>query len=242
MCIQYLDPLIPLTSPNQSIISRISWKTLASSSRQSTVNIFVVMPPDSNNPTLTSSSPLSLDPPSKVVSSISQLTQWLWLAVLAICKWDWRVSRKAWNGTTPHHAPPEPDVTSSLFYPPLPFIHTLIKSGDAPSLRAPFLPLVLFLTSVVFCLPVFVCRDKSFNPTVSSFPELLSTPYYLLFLSAAPHVFYLSLTWFFLSSPPLILPRLELHHHSLSLALCLTAENTCWGYSLLFNRQYRGWQ
>lgn len=170
MCIQFLDPLIPLISPNQSIISRISWKTLASSSRQSTVSTIAVMPPDSNNPTLTSSSPLSLDPPSKVVSSISQLTQWLWLAVLAICKWDWRVSRKAWNGTTPHHR----SQMSCIFYPPLPFIHTLIKSGDTPSLRAPFLPLIPFLISVVSCLPVLVHLAKSLNPTASSLPELLS--------------------------------------------------------------------
>lgn len=114
MCIQFLDPLIPLTSLNQSIISRFNWKTVASSSRLSTVSIIVVMPPDSNNPTLTSSSPLSLDTPSKDVSSISQLTQWLWLAVLAISKWNWGASRKSWNSTTPHHAPPEPDVMSTL--------------------------------------------------------------------------------------------------------------------------------
>lgn len=89
-CIQFLDPLIPLTSHNQSIISRMKCNAMVLSTRRSSVSSATVfVPPGSHNPTLTSSAPLSLDPPSKVVPSISQLTQWqqpvsvpLWLVVL----------------------------------------------------------------------------------------------------------------------------------------------------------------
>lgn len=72
---QFFDPLIPLTSYNQPIISTVKWKAEILSTRLSTVRTTALMPPNSHNPTMTSNAVLLLDPPSNVVPFISQLTQ-----------------------------------------------------------------------------------------------------------------------------------------------------------------------
>lgn len=111
-CNQFFDPLIPLTSYNQPIISTVKWRAEILSTSLSTVRTTALMPPNSHYPTMTSNAPLLLDTPSKVVPLISQLTQWqqpvfvqLWLVVLPISKWKWRVMTKAWTipALTTHH-------------------------------------------------------------------------------------------------------------------------------------------
>lgn len=111
-CNQFFDPLIPLTSYNQPIISTVKCRAEILSTRLSTVRTTALMPPNSHYPTMTSNAPLLLDTPSKVVPFISQLTRWqqpvfvqLWLVVLPISKWEWRVTTKALTipPLTTHH-------------------------------------------------------------------------------------------------------------------------------------------
>lgn len=62
------------------------------STRLSAVRSAVFTLPDCHNPTMTSTAPLSLDPPSKVVPSISPLTQWqqpVGFFVFPSCDCDW---------------------------------------------------------------------------------------------------------------------------------------------------------
>lgn len=202
-CIQFLHPLIPLTSHNQSIISRIKWNAWVWSTRHSTVRITVFMPPDSHNPTLTSSAPLSLDPPSKVLPSISQLTQWqrpafvrLWLVVLPICKWDWRASTKA--ETIPPLTTHRWSQLSRLASLPAAALHSRADRiwrccGDFAHCTHPSNSsstshtvsniwgiMSLSLPQLLLPNPLTVCRSLFlWTP--------LPTPYYLLFPTAAPH-------------------------------------------------------
>lgn len=139
------------------------------STRLSAVRSAVFTLPDCHNPTMTSTAPLSLDPPSKVVPSISPLTQWqqpvlfcfvffpfvwLWLVVLSICKWDWRVSTKA--ETIPPLATHQwsPAAAAGLSWSQ---ILLWLFSAHSLTHQSPPLLLILFSTFEVSSLPPRLC-------------------------------------------------------------------------------------
>lgn len=184
---QFFDPLIPLTSYNQPIISTVKWKAEILSTGLSTVRTTALMPPNSHNPTMTSNALLLLDPPSKVVPFISQLTQWqqpvfvqLWLVVLPICKWEYRVTTKAKTipPLTTHHW----NQLSCLAFVPSATLHSCTdhrSCGDFFQCTHSLAP-ILFLIfrnyyslpaessdSQILCLPL---NPTLLTPTVFNFP------------------------------------------------------------------------